>query len=149
MKLRDTSVCPDMLGVEDFNAMLSQWNDLRELHFSSEQDFAKFRLSLNSKKSLKKVVIPSRIRIEFDTKSPYFDHPYRYSAVTMYWIDPKHLLTPADEIKNVMKLQIDVKGIPEEFAMRQNDWDFKNLESLAICENNDDGLYPCFSDFNY
>ena len=69
MKLRDTFVGPDMLEVEDFNAMLSQWKDLRELQFSSEQDFAKFRLSLNSKKSLKKVVIWSRI--EFDTKGPY------------------------------------------------------------------------------
>ena len=137
MKLRDTFVGPDMLEVEDFNAMLSQWKELREIHFSSEQDFAKFRLSLNSKKSLKKVVIPSWI--EFDTKGPYFDHPLR-GWVAMYWIDPKHLLTPEDEIKNVIQLKIDVKGIPEEFAMRQKNCDFTNLESLQIYENNDEGL---------
>ena len=65
MKLRDTFVGPDMLGVEDFNAMLSHWNDLRVIHFSSEQEFHR---SLNCKKSLKKVVIPSQI--EFDTKGP-------------------------------------------------------------------------------
>ena len=137
MKLRDTSVGPDMLGVEDFNAMLSQWKELRELHFSSEQDFAKFRMSLNSKKSLKKVVIPSWI--EFYTKGLYVDHPLR-GWVSIYWIDPKHLLSPADEIKNVILLQISVKGIPEEFAMRQEDCDFTNLETLQICENNDEGL---------
>ena len=137
MKLRDTFVGPDMLEVEDFNAMLSQWKDLRELHFSSEQDFAKFRFSLNSKKSLKKVVIPSQI--EFDTEGPYSDHPLS-GEVAMYWIDPKHLLTPADEIKNVIQLQIYVKGIPEAFAIRQEDRDFTNLETLLICENNDEGL---------
>jgi hypothetical protein len=137
MKLRDTFVGPDMLEVEDFNAMLSQWKELREIHFSSEQDFAKFRLSLNSKKSLKKVVILSRFG--FDTKGPYVDHPLR-GLVSIYWVDPKHLLTPADEIENVMQLQIDVKGIPEEFAMRQEDRDFTNLETLQICENNDEGL---------
>ena len=61
MKLRDTR--PGQLGVTDFNAILSQWQDLRELHFSSEQDFAKFRLSLNSNKPepLEKIVIPSMI----------------------------------------------------------------------------------------
>jgi hypothetical protein len=52
MKLRDTR--PDMLAVTDFNAILSQWQDLRELHISSEHDFAKFRFSLNSNKSLEK-----------------------------------------------------------------------------------------------
>ena len=137
MKLRDTSVGPDMLGVEDFNAMLSQWKELRELHFSSEQDFAKFRMSLNSKKSLKKVVIPSWI--EFYTKGLYVDHPLR-GWVSIYWIDPKHLLTPADEIKNVIQLQIYGKGIPEAFAIRQEDRDFTNLETLLICEDNDEGL---------
>ena len=117
--------------------MLSQWKELRELHFSSEQDFAKFRMSLNSKKSLKKVVIPSWI--EFYTKGLYVDHPLR-GWVSIYWIDPKHLLTPADEIKNVIQLQIYGKGIPEAFAIRQEDRDFTNLETLLICEDNDEGL---------
>ena len=59
MKLRYRSY-PHMLEVKDFNAILFQWHELRELHFSSEHDFAKFRLGLNynNNKSLKKIVIP-------------------------------------------------------------------------------------------
>ena len=41
----------DMLEVKDFNAILSHWTDVREIHFSSEQDFAKFRLSSVTEKN--------------------------------------------------------------------------------------------------
>ena len=61
----------------------------------------------------------------------------------MYWIDPKYLLTPSDEIKNVIELFIDVSEIPEEldeFDMRENEWDLTNLETLEIIENDDEGL---------
>ena len=118
----------DMLEVKDFNAILSHWTDVREIQFSSEQDFAKFRLSLNSYRSLKKIVIPS---LKAGTS---------LGGVTMYWIDPKHLLTPTDKIKNVIKFCIDVIGIPEEFAMRQDDCDFTNLETLEIEERKYNGL---------
>ena len=133
MKLRDTRL--GLLGVTDFNAILSQWEDLRELHFSSKQDFAKFRLSLNSNKPepLEKIVIPSMI--EFETEWTINDvvH-FSVARVTKYWIDPKHLLTPLDEIKNVIELTMSGRAseIPEEFAMRQNDCDFTNLENLKI-----------------
>ena len=135
IKLRDTIFFPqrnpgvDLLEIDDFNAILSRWNDLRELYFSSDHDFAKFCLSLTSKKSLQKIVIP------------YHIGPWSIKNVIIgYWIDAKHLLNPTDKIKNVIKLILDVKGIPEEFAMRQNDWDFENLETLVICENNDGGI---------
>ena len=127
MKLR----IADMLEVEDFNAILSHWTDVREIHFSSEQDFAKFRLSLSHKKSLKKIVIPSQIAGTM------------WGWVPKYWTDPKHLLTPTDEIKNVIELFIDVLGIPKElveFDMREDDCDLTNVETLEINENNDEGL---------
>ena len=62
--------------------------------------------------------------------------------VSMYWIDPKHLLTPTDEINNVIELKIRGIGIPEEFAMRQNDWDLTYLENLKLRSNgfHDDGI---------
>ena len=135
MKLRDTFDCPDILEVEDFNAVLSDWNDLRVIHFSSEIDFNKFRLCLNAQKSLLKIVVPSRIKFSILPEGSYFDHGW----VTMYWVDPKHLLT-FDEIRNVIHLKIDMKGIPEEFALKTNDFDFTNLEILEIRENNDEGL---------
>ena len=136
MKLRYRSY-PHMLEVKDFNAILFQWHDLRELQFSSEHDFAKFRLGLNcdNNKSLKKIVIPCQIELYFN--------PTSWGWVPMYWIDPKHLLTPANEIKNAIELHVqfdDEKGIPEEFAMRHNDCDFTNIETLEICESNDDGI---------
>ena len=129
MKLRYRSY-PHMLEVKDFNAILFQWQELRELHFSSEHDFAKFRLGLNcnNNKSLKKIVIPCQIS---------------WGWVPLYWIDPKHLLTPGNEIKNAIELRVqfdDEKGIPEKFAMRHNDCDFTNIESLEIYESNDDGI---------
>ena len=130
MKLRDTR--PGLLTVTEFNARLSQWQDLRELHFSSQQDFVKFRFSLKSKKSLEKIVIPSRI--QFRTKWPSNGFPlFNILTITKYWIDPKHLSTPLDEIKNVIELKMCGSVIHEEFAMRQNgDCDFTYLENLEI-----------------
>jgi hypothetical protein len=130
MKLRDTR--PGLLGVTDFNAILSQWEDLRELHFSSEEDFAQFRFSLNSKKSLEKIVIPSMIEFRTKWTSNGFPH-LNVQTITKYWIDPKHLSTPLDEIKNVIELKIRGSVIHEEFAMRQNgDCDFTYLEKLEF-----------------
>ena len=127
MKLRDTRL--GLLGVTDFNAILSQWEDLRELHFSSEEDFAKFRFSLNSKKSLEKIVIPSMI--EFRTDWPSNGMLFNVLTITKYWINPKHLWTL--EIKNVIELKIRGSIIHEEFAMRQNgDCDFTYLEKLEF-----------------
>ena len=136
MKLRYRSY-PHMLDVKDFNAILFQWHELRELHFSSEHDFAKFRMGLNcdNNKSLKKVVIPCQIEMYFNPKS--------WGWVPLYWIDPKHLLTPAKETKNAIELHVkfdDEKGIPEEFVMGHNGCDFSNIETLEICESNDDGI---------
>ena len=81
----------DTLEVKDFNSMLFHWKELRELHFSTETDFAKFRLSLNSHKELKKVVVPSAMPIY--TQGSDLDHKF-WGWVTKYWIDPSHLLTP-------------------------------------------------------
>ena len=127
----------DMLEVKDFNAILFQWYDLRELHFSSELDFAKFHLSLNSKKSLKKVVVPSHI--DFDTNGSDFNHPLR-GWVTKYCIDPKNLITPTDIVKNVIELNVYMERLPEEFSMKKNNCDFTNLHTLVIRENNNEGL---------
>ena len=136
MKLRYRSY-PHMLEVKDFNAILFQWHELRELQFSSEHDFAKFRLGLNynNNKSLKKIVIPCTIELYFN--------PISWGWVPLYWIDPKYLLAPGNEIKNAIELHVqfdDEKGIPEEFAMRHNDCDFTNIETLEICESYDDGI---------
>ena len=59
IKLRYTRNCLEDLEVTDFNAMLLHWKDLRVIHFSSQDDFDKFRLSLNSHNIVGKVVIPS------------------------------------------------------------------------------------------
>ena len=123
----------DMLEVEDFNAMLFHWKNLRVLHFSSEPDFTKFRLSLNSHKSLEKIVIPSS-GPALHTKGTYLEHT-SWGWVTEYWIDPSHLLTPTETIKNVVKLKIDLNSLPEDFTMKQNDCDLTNLETVIIYKN--------------
>ena len=87
MKLRRTSYYEDKLEVKDFNAILSHWNNLRVIQLSSEPDFDKFHLSLNSHESLEKIVIPSTFQL-------YFDHTL-WGIATKYYIDPRHLLTPA------------------------------------------------------
>ena len=121
MKLRNTFVCPDILGVEDFNAMLSQWKDLRVLHFSSEVEFVNLHLSygLSSHKSLENIVIPCGLGL--------FTNDTLWGVVTKYWLDPRHIFAP-DTVKNAIKLKIYI----EEFAMQQNGCDFSNLETLEI-----------------
>ena len=96
MKLRNTFYYPDvfsaskeMLGPKDFNEMLLHWNSLRLLQFSSEKDFAKFHMCLNSHKSLEKIVIPNGP--SFDTKVSNSDRIWGW--VTEYWIDPSALCT--------------------------------------------------------
>ena len=64
VKLRYTRNYLEDFEVTDFNAMLLHWNDLRVIHFSSQDDFDKFRSSLNSQKIVGKVVIPSTKRKE-------------------------------------------------------------------------------------
>ena len=59
IKLRYTRSCLEDLEITDFNAMLLHWKDLRVIHFSSQDDFDKFRLSLNSHNIVGKVVISS------------------------------------------------------------------------------------------
>jgi hypothetical protein len=59
IKLRYTRNSLEDLEVADFNAMLLHWKDLRVIHFSSQDDFDKFRSSLNSHNIVGKVVIPS------------------------------------------------------------------------------------------
>ena len=68
MKLRTRFIKPDFtiaspLQVKDFEAMLLHWKELRVIHFSSQDDFDKFRSSLNSHNIIGKVVIsPPRRR---------------------------------------------------------------------------------------
>ena len=52
--------------------------------------------------------------------------------VIKYWIDPGHLLTETDTIKNVITMEMCLDCFFEEFAMKQNDWDLTNLEMLRI-----------------
>ena len=41
---------------------------------------------------------------------------------------PSHLMTRADTIKNVIKLKIDLKSLPEDLTMIHKDCDVTNLE---------------------
>ena len=101
-------------------------NDLRVIQLSSEPDFDKFHLSLNSHESLEKIVIPSTFQL-------YFDHTL-WGIATKYYIDPSHLLTPADIVRNVIEITTStLESFAGEFALRKNDWDLTNLESLQIC----------------
>ena len=132
MKLRH-SYRDKKLEIKDFNSLLFHWKNLRELYFSSGSDFTKFRLSLNSHKELKKVVVLSAIAFyRIFKKGSKFSRKL-WGKVTKYWIDPSHLSTPSDIVKNVIQLRINPINLPEEFAMRQNDCDLTNLESLIIC----------------
>ena len=56
IKLRYTRNHLEDFEVTDFNAMLLHWKELRVIHFSSQDDFDKFRLSLNSHNIVGKVV---------------------------------------------------------------------------------------------
>ena len=112
--------------MKDFNAILSHWNDLRVIQLSSQPDFDKFHLSLNSHESLEKIVIPSTFQL-------YFDHTF-WGIATKYYIVPSHLLTPADIVRNVIEITTStLESFAGEFALRKNDWDLTNLESLQIC----------------
>ena len=144
MKFRSTFYNPgastDTIGLKDFNDMLLHWNSLRLLQFSSEQDFTKFHMCLNSHKSLEKIVIPSTNGPAFYIKVSNSNRLWGY--VMEYWIDPSalctvpsHLLIRADAIKNVIKLRIDLKSLPEDLAMRQKDFDLTNLETIEINKN--------------
>ena len=129
MKLRQTF---SFLAVTDFDAILFHWENLRVLHFSSEPDFARFRLSvgLNSHKSLEKIVIPHWSG--FFTKGSYLDHTL-WGFVTKCWIDPSHILTP-HTVRNAFTLKIYIGRLPEEIAMEQNGCDLTQLETLEICQ---------------
>ena len=130
MKLRHSY--HNKLEVKDFNSLLFHWNNLRELYFSSGSDFTKFRLSLNSHKELKKVVVPSAIAFyRIFRKGSKFSRKL-WGKVTKYWIDPSHLSTPSDIVKNVIQLRINPINLPKEFAILQKDCDLTNLESLII-----------------
>ena len=136
MRLRNTFYYPDVfsasmdiIGVKEFNAMLFHWKSLRLLHFSSETDFDKFWLSLNSHKSLEKVMIPSGPVLY--TKGFSFERT-AWGWVTEYWINPSDLFTPTDTIKNAIKMNIYLERLPEDFAMIQKDCDLTNLEILEI-----------------
>ena len=117
----------DILEVEDFNDILDRWKNLRAIHFKSELEFTRFQLSLKTHKSLKKIVISSGPFL-YNAESPFGP----LGDVTKYWIDPEHLLAPTVAIKNVITMEMDWDGFCKEFAMRQNDWDLTNLETLKI-----------------
>ena len=70
IKLRYTRSCLEDLEITDFNAMLLHWKDLRVIHFSSQDDFDKFRSSLNSHNIIGKVVISSPKRGKKKTEIP-------------------------------------------------------------------------------
>jgi hypothetical protein len=124
----------DVIALRDFNSILFHWNNLRVLHFSSEQEFARFRLSLslNSNESLKKIVIPAGPGLCTKGKGSNLDRTL-WGVVTKYWIDPRHILAP-DAVKNVVALKIYLDRLPNDFDMRQNDCDLTNLETLELCE---------------
>ena len=126
MKLQQTL---SYLAVKDFDAILYHWENLRVLHFSSEPDFARFRLSvgLNSHKSLEKIVISSD-QVLFTKDGNML------GVVTKYWLDPRHIFAP-DAVKNAIRLKIYIDRLSEEFAMQQNGCDLSNLETLDIEQN--------------
>ena len=119
----------DLLQVEDFNDILYHWKNLRVIHFKSELEFARFQLVLKSHKSLKKIMISSTSAL-YAEGSPF---PSDSLGIAIkYWIDPGHLLTQTDTIKNVITMEMSLDCFFKEFAMRQNDWDLTNLETLKI-----------------
>ena len=126
----------DVNALRDFNSILFHWNNLRVLHFSSEPEFARYRLSLslNSHESLEKIVIPARqgllCRRETNFGCTIFTS---WGVVTKYWIDARHILNP-DVVKNVITLKIYLDRLPDDIAMIQNDCDLTNLETIKICE---------------
>ena len=122
----------DLLEVKDFNDILDHWKNLRVIHFKSELDFTRFQLSLKTHKSLKKIVISSGPILYNKECMHGCMNECPLGNVTKFWIDPEHLLAPTDAIKNVITMEMDLDGFCEDFAMRQNDWDLTNLETLKI-----------------
>ena len=126
----------DVIALRDFNSILFHWNNLRVLHFSSEPEFARYRLSLslNSHESLEKIVIPARQGLLCRRETNFGCTTFTsWAVVTKYWIDPRHILNP-DIVKNVITLKIYLDRLPDDIAMIQNDCDLTNLEILEICE---------------
>ena len=122
----------DVIALRDFNSILFHWNNLRVLHFSSEPEFARFRLSLslNSHESLEKIVISAELGLHTRESNSYHNP---WGVVTKYWIDPRHVLAP-DAVKNVVTLKIYLDGLPDDIAMTHNDYDLTNLETLEFCQ---------------
>ena len=116
----------DLLAINDLDAILFHWNDLRVLHFSSELEFVRLRLSygLSSHEALEKIVIPSD-QVLF-TKDDNM-----LGVMTKYWLDPRHISAP-DTVKNAVTLKIYIERHPEEFEMQQDGCDLSNLETLDI-----------------
>ena len=83
---------------------------------------------MNAQKSLKKNVISNGVANR-EIRKNY------WGFVTEYWIDPTYLLTLVESVKNAISLEISYESLPEEFAMRQNDYDLTNLETLEICQD--------------
>ena len=131
----------DVIALRDFNSILFHWNNLRVLHFLSEPEFARFRLSLslNSHESLEKIVIPAGPDLFTKGKGSNVDRTL-WGVVTKYWIDPRHILAP-DAVKNVVALKIYLDRVPEDFDMRQNDCDLTNLETLELCEYQESEMF--------
>ena len=77
----------DVNALRDFNSILFHWNNLRVLHFSSEPEFARFRLSLSLKshESLEKIVIAAGPGLFGKGKESNLDHVL-WGVVTKYWI---------------------------------------------------------------
>ena len=131
----------DVIALRDFNSILFHWNNLRVLHFSSEPEFARYRLSLslNSHESLEKIVIPAGPGFFAKGKGSKLDGTL-WGVVTKYWIDPRHILAP-DAVKNVVTLKIYLDMVSEDFDMRQNDCDLTNLETLELCEYQESEMF--------
>ena len=131
----------DVIALRDFNSILFHWNNLRVLHFSSEPEFARFRLSLslNSHESLEKIVIPAGPGLFTEAKGSNLDRAL-WGVVTKYWINPRHILAP-DAVKNVVALKMYLDMVPEDFDMKQNDCDLTNLETLELCEYQESEMF--------
>ena len=131
----------DLNSLRDINSMLFRWNNLRVLHFSSEPEFARFRLclSLNSHESLEKIVIQAGPGLFGKGKESNLDRVL-WGVVTKYWIDPRHILAP-DAVKNIVSLKIYLDKVSEDFDMRQNDCDLTNLETLEVREYQESEMF--------
>ena len=131
----------DVIALRVFNSILFRWNNLKVLHFSSELEFARFRLSLslNSHESLEKIVIPAGLGLFMKGKGSNLDRTL-WGVVNKYWIDPRHILAP-DTVKNVDAIKIFTDRVPDDFDMIQNFCDLTNLETLELCEYQESEMF--------